>query len=260
MNVSLVQIFGAFLTIGVRLTGIMLFAPFFGSVVIPARVKAVLVMSFTALLYPMMSARMPHLNISQWPAMVFGELLIGVALGVATNVVFDGVQMAGQVLSVQMGYSLVNILDPQTQVESTVMATFHQTVAMLIFLRLDVHFWILRALVKSFDYLPPSTGHFGAAFTSAALESGASVFAIGIQIAAPVLSATLLADIALGLLGKASPQLPLMLLGPAVKSVLGLLVLISALKYWPGMFEHLFLNSMGQADHLLHLAQQPQAQ
>ena len=54
------------------------------------------------------------------------------------------------------------------------------------------------------------------------------MFAIGIQIAAPVLAATLLADIALGLLGKASPQLPLMLLGPAVKSVLGLLVLI-----WP---------------------------
>jgi flagellar biosynthetic protein FliR len=69
-----------------------------------------------------------------------------------------------------------------------------------------------------------------------------------------VLSATLLADIALGLLGKASPQLPLMLLGPAVKSVLGILILISALKYWPGIFEHMFLNSLDQADRLLHLA------
>jgi len=255
MTLSLVQIFGAFFTIGMRLTGIMLFAPFFGSIVIPARVKAVLVLALTALIYPTISARIPTMTISQWPMMAFGELLIGLALGIATNIVFDGVQMAGQVLSVQMGYSLVNILDPQTQVESTVMATFHQTIAMLIFLRLNVHFWILHALVRSFDYLPPSSGHFGAAFTSAALDSGASVFAIGIQIAAPVLSATLLADIALGLLGKASPQLPLMLLGPAVKSILGLLILISALKYWPSMFERLFLNSMGRADHLLHLAQ-----
>jgi flagellar biosynthetic protein FliR len=255
MNISLIQIFGAFLTIGIRITGIMLFAPFFGSVVIPSRVKAVLVVAMTALLYPALSPRIPLLSISQWPMMVFGELLIGVALGVATNIVFDGVQMAGQVLSVQMGYSLVNILDPQTQVESTVMATFHQTIAMLIFLRLNVHFWILRALVHSFDYLPPSSGHFGAAFTSAVVESGAGVFAIGIQIAAPELSATLLADIALGLMGKASPQLPLMLLGPAVKSVLGLLILISALKYWPDLFEHMFLNSIHSADHLLHLAQ-----
>jgi flagellar biosynthetic protein FliR len=217
-------------------------------------VKAALVMALTALLYPMISAKIPQMSISQWPMMVFSELLIGVALGVATNIVFDGVQMAGQVLSVQMGYSLVNILDPQTLVESTVVATFHQTIAMLIFLRLNVHFWILRALARSFDYLPPSSGHFGAAFTTAALQAGVSVFAIGVQIAAPVLSATLFADIALGLLGKASPQLPLMLLGPAVKSVLGLLVLISALKYWPRIFESLFLNSMITADHLLHLA------
>jgi flagellar biosynthetic protein FliR len=254
MKISLVQIFGAFLMIGVRLTGIMLFAPFFGSIVIPVRVKAVLVMALTALLYPMISGRVPQINISQWPMMAFGELLIGVALGIATNIVFDGVQMAGQVLSIQMGYSLVNILDPQTQVESTVMASFHQTVAMLIFLRLNVHIWILRALARSFDYLPPFTGHFGPAFTSASLEAGASVFSIGIQIAAPVLSATLLADIALGLLGKASPTLPLMLMGPAIKSVLGILILLSALKYWPGMFENLFLNSMNKTDYLLHLA------
>ena len=255
MNISLVQIFGALLTISIRLTGVMLFAPFFGSIVIPTRLKAMLVLALTALLYPMISARIPQITISQWPMMAFSELLIGIAVGVVTNIVFDGVQMAGQVLSVQMGYSLVNILDPQTLVESTVVATFHQTIAMLIFLRLNVHFWILRALARSFDYLPPASGHFSAAFASAALQAGASVFTIGIQIAAPVLSATLFADIALGLLGKASPQLPLMLLGPAVKSVLGLLILISALKYWPNLFETLFLRSMVTTDHLLHLAQ-----
>jgi flagellar biosynthesis protein FliR len=254
MNISLVQVFGALLTIGVRLSGIMLFAPFYGSVAIPARVKAVLVMALTALLYPIIAGKMPQLSIAQWPLMVFSELLIGVALGIATNIVFDGVQMAGQVLSIQMGYSLVSILDPQTLAESTVVATFHQTIAMLIFLRLNVQFWILRALARSFDYLPPASGHFGAAFTTAALQAGASVFSIGVQIAAPVLSATLFADVALGLLGKASSQLPLMLLGPAVKSILGLLILISALKYWPNIFETLFVNSMGTADRLLHLA------
>jgi flagellar biosynthetic protein FliR len=136
VNISLVQIFGALLTIGVRLTGIMLFAPFFGSAAIPARVKAMLVITLTALLYPMLYTKIPQLSISQWPMLVFSELLIGTAMGVATNVVFDGVQMAGQVLSVQMGYSLVSILDPQTLAESTVVATFHQTIAMLIFLRL----------------------------------------------------------------------------------------------------------------------------
>ncbi len=254
MNISLVQVLGALLTIGIRLTGIMLFAPFFGSAAIPARIKAVLVLALTAFLYPVVSASIPPMSISQWPFMVWSELLIGVALGVATNIVFDGVQMAGQVLSVQIGYSLINILDPQTQVESTVVATFHQMIALLIFLRLNVHLWILRALARSFDYLPPASGHLGATFTAAVLQAGGSVFAIGIQIAAPVLSATLFADIALGLLGKASPQLPLLLLGPVVKSVLGLLILISTVKYWPDLFQNLFLDSMVRADHFLHLA------
>jgi flagellar biosynthetic protein FliR len=254
MNISLLQIIGELLTIGMRLTGLMLFAPFFGSSAIPARVKAVLVTAMTALIFPLVSPRLPMVSISQWPMMAFGELIIGIALGIATNIVFDGVQMAGQVLSVQMGYSLINILDPQTMVESTVVATFHQMIVLLIFLRLNVHLWIMGALARSFDYLPPATGHFTGAFVTALLNAGASVFTIGVQIAAPVLCATLFADIALGLLGKASPQLPLILLGPAVKSVLGILVLISAIRYWPSLFETLFNRSMVTADHLLHLA------
>jgi flagellar biosynthetic protein FliR len=68
-----------------------------------------------------------------------------------------------------------------------------------------------------------------------------------------VLSATLVADVVLGLLGKASPQLPLMLLGPAVKSLLGLSILIATLKYWPDLFRRLFLDSLANGERLLHL-------
>lgn len=254
MKISLIHVLGAVLTIGVRLSGVMLFAPFFGSSVIAIRIKAMFVLAMTALLYPMVGSQIPAMAISQWPLVIFSELTIGMGVGIVLNLVFDGVQMAGQVLSVQMGYSLANIMDPQSMVDSTVMAMFHQTIAMLIFLRLDVHLWILRALTHSFDYLPVSTGHFSAAFTTYLLRAGAGVFATGIQIAAPVLAATLLADMALGLLGKASPQLPLMILGPAVKSILGLLVLIAALKYWPDMFRNMFISSMDQTERLLHLA------
>jgi flagellar biosynthesis protein FliR len=251
---SLIHILGALLTIGVRLSGLMLFAPFFGSMAIPARVKPLVVLALTALLYPVLSTRIPLHSLSEWPMIAVGELTIGVALGIMTSVVFDGVQMAGQILSVQMGYSLINILDPQTQVESTVVATFHQTIAMLIFLRTGVHLWILHALARSFDYLPPSSGHIRGVFVVALVQAAAGVFSIGIQIAAPVLSATLLADIALGLLGKAAPQLPLMMMGPAVKSVPGLLVLMAALRYWPSLFGRFFLTSIDSADRLLHLA------
>jgi flagellar biosynthetic protein FliR len=191
---------------------------------------------------------------SHWPVLVASETVIGIAMGIATNVVFEAAQMAGQVLSVQMGYSLVNILDPSTQVESTVIAFFHQSMAMLIFLGLDVHHWILRAVANSFDYLPPGSATLNPMLVQTLLRDGAIVLVLGVQIAAPVLSATLLADVVLGLLGKASPQMPLMLLGPAVKSMLGVLVFGVTMRFWPHMFEQYFSESIAYAEHLMHLA------
>jgi flagellar biosynthetic protein FliR len=254
MEISLTGFIESVLVIGLRVSGLMLFAPFFGSAVIPPRVKVILVIAITAALYPVYASRLPVLQISHWPVLVASEVVVGMAMGLATNVVFEAVLVAGQVLSMQMGYSLVNILDPNTQVESTVVALFHQTLAMLIFLALDVHHWILRAVAHSFEYLPPGSVTLSPQFLQAALHEGAVVLALGIQIAAPVLSATLLADLVLGLLGKASPQMPLMLLGPAVKSMLGVLVLGATVKFWPGLFERYFSQSVAYSEHLLHLA------
>ena len=254
IEIPLERIIFAFLTISVRVTGLMLFAPFFGSVAIPPRVKAGFVVVLSILLYPVLSSRLGMPALSNWPMLVMRELLIGTAIGITSNLVFDAVQMAGQVLSTQMGFSLVSIIDPQTQADSTVIAMFHQTIAMLIFLRLDVHLWLLHALGKSFQLLPPGGLSLSGDFTMAAVRAGGAVFALGLQMAAPVFSATLLADIVLGLLGKASPNMPLMLMGPPIKTLLGLAVLFAALKYWPGMLDRFFQSSTELSDRLLLLA------
>ena len=254
MEISLAHIMGSILVLGLRVSGLMLFAPFYGHASIPPRIKIVLVIAITAVLYPVYSSHLPIVTSSDWPVLVASETVIGIAMGVATNIVFEGVQVAGQILSIQMGYSLVNILDPNTQVDSTVVAFFHQSIAMLIFLGLDVHHWILRAVAHSFEYLPPGSATLNPLFVQALLHEGAVALALGIQIAAPVLSATLLTDIVLGLMGKASPQMPLMLLGPAVKSMLGVTVLGITMRFWPHLFEHYFSESVVYSEHLLHLA------
>src|SRR5581483_12213988 len=111
IELPLLKIVIAFLAISVRITGLLLFAPFFGSVSVSPPIKAALVIAFSVLLYPVVSMRLTALELSHWPTVVLGELLIGAAMGIATNLVFDAVQMAGQVLSVQMGFSLVTLLD-----------------------------------------------------------------------------------------------------------------------------------------------------
>jgi flagellar biosynthetic protein FliR len=254
IQIPLLTIISGLLTIGVRLSGLMLFAPFFGSVVIPSRVKAILVLALSVLLFPTCGQRLGVHALSDWPFLVFTEFLIGVGMGIATNLVFEAVQLTGQVLGIQMGYSLINLLDPQTQVDITVVALFYQSIVMLLFLRMDVHYWLLHAIGNSYLYLPAGATHLSSLFTTNVFKTGGEVFSLGIQIAAPVLSATLVADIVLGLLGKASPQMPLMMLGPAVKSLLGLLILIATLKYWPDLFYRLFLDSIQNGERLLHLA------
>jgi flagellar biosynthetic protein FliR len=254
IDIPLLPIITGFLTISVRLSGLMLFAPFFGSTAIPARIKAGLVVAFTLLLFPAVGKGIGTYALADWPILIITEFLIGVGMGIATNIVFEACQLAGQVLGIQMGYSLVNILDPQTQVDSTVIPVFYQTVVMLLFLGMDVHYWLLRGIGNSFLYLPPGTTHLSGLFTMAIISTGGHIFGLGVQIAAPVLVATLVADVMLGLLGKASAQMPLMILGPPIKSLLGIFILIATLKYWPDLFHHLFQNSIADGEHILHVA------
>ena len=253
-ELTLQQAIIAFFAISVRLSGLMLFAPFYSSQSVPPRIKAGLVLAMTVLFFPTLYSSVALLDLRAWPSLMLTEIVIGAALGIATNLVFDAVQMAGQVLSTQMGFSLINLLDPQTQVESTAIALFHQTITMLIFLRLDVHLWLLRAIGRSFYELPPGSAHITGAFTLTAVRAAGEVFTLGVQMAAPVLSATFLTDIVLAFLGKASPQAPIMMLGVPIKTLLGLSVLFVALKYWPPMLERFFALSMQISDTLLREA------
>jgi len=257
MELSIAELLSGPLIVGLRVSGLMLFAPFFGNAAIPPRVKAVIVILITGVLYPAYSAKIGIVTLAQWPGVVGRELMIGMAIGLVTNFIFEAAQTAGALLGVQMGYSLVNILDPQTQVDTPVVSVFHQLAAFLLFLQMDVHHWILRAVANSFDYLTPGSLNLSRGFTAEVLHGLSSVLQTGLEISAPVLAATLVADVMLGFLGKASPQMPLMLLGPAIKSVLGLGLMVAAIRYWPQVFEHYFAGSMAFTERILHLAARP---
>lgn len=252
MNVE--QLVASALIMGARIGGLMSFAPFFGSAAIPVRVKVALTVVTVALLYPVYRPVIPAPTLATWLQMVSGELLLGLMLGFVLQIVFEGAVLAGQVLGFQLGYSLVNLIDPQTEVETPVMSIFHQTVALLIFLQLDVHHWIVRGIAKSFQYVPP--GHVAAKVGGLLemLRASGAIWTVALQIAAPALAATFLTDLALGYAAKASPQLPVLFLGISVKGVVGLAVLWAALSFWPSLMERYFTRALLSMEHLLRLA------
>jgi flagellar biosynthetic protein FliR len=248
------ELLAAAVFIGARVSGVMVFCPFLGSNAIPAPLKAVLTVLVTALLYPLHGPWRLDLGTWQWVGVALSEVVIGLIVGLAANFMLEGAMMAGQVLGVQMGYSLAALFDPQTQADTPVLAQFHQMAALLIFLQLDVHHWLLRAVVSSFAYLPAGASPATFAAAIGLLRAAGGIFLAGVQIAAPALAATLIADAALGFLGKASPQMPVLFIGLAVKNLVGLAVLVAVVAYWPHCFSERFAQSIAFAERLLRLA------
>lgn len=238
---------------GARISGLMVFCPVLGSETVSAPVKAGLTLLLTIMLHPLHGPVSRALTSWQWAQVALGEMAIGLMLGLAANFLFEAVLMAGQILGVQIGYSLANVFDPQTNADTPVLSEFHQLAATLIFLQMNVHHWLLRSLVRSFSYLPPGGVSITLPAVSHLLHAAGGIFLVGVQIAAPSLVATLVTDMALGFLGKASPQLPVMFIGIALKNIVGLSVLIAAMAYWPRMFGEQFEHGIESAERLLHL-------
>jgi len=251
---DLQQIVAAVSFTGVRVGGVMLFAPFTGSESISAPVKAVLTLLVTALVYPVSSVAGIALSPAGWIKIVAGEAVIGLSLGLMLQFSFEAAQFAGQIFGMQTGFSLVTLLDPQSRAESTSLSVFMQLMTLLLFLEMNVHHWILRGVAASFSYVPPGAlGNFRA-LTAGILQSAGGLWIAGLQIAAPVLTATVLADVALGFVGKAAPQIPATIAGLPVKSMLGLAVLAFTSASWPRFFERQFTIAISGAERLLHLA------
>jgi flagellar biosynthetic protein FliR len=254
MNLHLENTVMAVACVGARVSGLLVFSPVLGSNSISPRLKVGLVILLVALLYPVCGPHGLSLNVSELAAVMLTELLAGLLMGIAVQIVFEAAQLAGQIIGMQVGFSLVNILDPNTQVETPVISVFTQMLVTLIFFQMNIHHWLLRGLANSFAYLPVGGFAVTEGLAQKLLHVFGAMWLAGVQIAAPVLIATLLTDLMLGFLGKASPQLPVLFLGLSIKSMVGLSVLAMSLKYWPGIFEQYFSNSIRSAEGLLHLA------
>jgi flagellar biosynthetic protein FliR len=232
----------------------MTFAPFFGGDVIPPSIKAIFTMVLTAILYGAVPAAPISMTAANWIGMVSSEAFIGLTMGLAVQLVFEGVQIAGQLTGIQLGFSLASVIDPMSNIETPVVTTLYQMFALLIFLELNVHHWMLRMVVRSFTYVPVGTGVATLLATRELLRFFGAMWLIGVQIAAPVVLATILIDVTVGFVSKASPQLPAMVIGISVKNLMGYGIMAGAAILWPSLLEKEFTRAMGWTEHLLRLA------
>ncbi len=234
----------------VRVSGMVTFAPFFSSTALPMRAKAVFTLAVAYLLAPVVAA-LPNAHAVLSFTALLGELAVGLVYGLTLALLNEMLLFAGQIAGLQFSFSLVNLLDPATSIQTPLMGELFQLFGTLIVLAAGLDRILLASMVRSFRVAP--LGSYALAPHSALtiVRAAGGIFLAAVELAAPVLAATLLVEIAVSLLGKLSPQLPVMSLTVPLKTLTGFALLAGSLALWPRFVEARFDNLLDLAQRLI---------
>ena len=243
----------AFILVLLRVSAIVMTIPIFGSTSAPARVKAGLSLMIAVLLLPFVELHAPPLEILPLVVRMVGEIMVGIIIGFAGRLVFAGVQLAGQLAGFQMGFAIVNVFDPLTSSQVSILAQFQYLFAVLVFLAVDGHHIFLSAIADSYRIVSPLGFHFSAELAGEISGLARSVFVIAIKAAAPAITALLMVDIGFGLIARTVPQINILIVGFPVKIAVGLIGIGLALPLVARMMGGIFRGFGGSLHDLLRL-------
>lgn len=242
-----------FIFILLRVSSIVATMPILGNRTVPVRVKGGLSLMIVFLLFPFVELHISSSDILPLALRMAGEIMIGVTIGLAGRLVFAGVQLAGQLAGFQMGFAIVNVFDPMTSTQVSIVAQFQYLLAMLVFLAVDGHHLFLYAIAESYRILPALGFHFSGELTQAIVELSTDIFIIAIKTGAPVIAMLLMISIGFGLIARTVPQINILIVGFPVKIAVGLICIGLALPVFARMVGSIFLDLGDKLNLLLHL-------
>lgn len=209
-----------------RLSSAITVAPFFGARGVPAQAKIGLALLLSLVVLPLQRTPVPPppANLLLFATVVGSEVMVGLALGVGVMLVINALEMGAALIGVQIGFSLGSVIDPLTGAQSGAIEQFYRLVATLAFFAVNGHHLVISALVLSFRVVEAGSADLTLIAGERAVPFFASLFVIALRVALPVVVALILADLALGMLGRAVPQLNVLVVGLPVKVGAGLFV------------------------------------
>lgn len=244
------EFFSAVVLVLIRISGLMTFAPFFSSQAISARAKAVFALAVSVLIAPIVAALpMSHAELGILP--VLGELAVGLVFGLSLSLLNELLMFAGQVIGVQFSFSLVNLLDPNSQIQTPLLGQLFSLFGTMVLLAAGLHRTLLASVMRSFAEAPVGSVFLDQRAGIALVGMAGGIFMAALQLAAPVLAATLLVEITIALLARLSPQLPALALTVPAKTMVGYVVLIGSIALWPRFIEMRFAGLLDSAEALV---------
>ena len=241
-----------------RILGLLASAPVFNNSALPVRVRLIAGLAIALAVAPALPP-LPAIPASSWIglAVMAQQMLIGVLLGFTLRISFAAVDLAGELIGLQMGLSFATFFDPDSGGQTPVVSEFLGLLTALVFLALNGHLLTLTVLAESFTLLPVSTTPIHVAAFASLMAWAAILFSTGLLLALPLITALLIANIALGVLARIAQQLNLFSVGFTVTLALGFLVLLLSLPYIGAAMEGLFTRGFEAMGMVMKAAGNP---
>ena len=230
-----------FLLILVRISGFIFSAPFFSLSNIPKRVQVGLSVFIAIVLYESLEKNTVVYNgVIEYAELVILEFMLGLIMGFIMSGCIYILSFSGQIIDMEIGFSMVNVVNPTANMSTTVTGNLYTYFVMLLLLATDLYRYILRAILDAFSYIPVGKVTFHVNLYLVMVTLIKDYFILGFRIVLPIFGATLMVNVVLGVLAKVAPQMNMFVIGMQLKVFVGLILLAIAAKYIPTVADLLY--------------------
>lgn len=222
-----------FVLVMTRLSGMLVSAPFFSTLPMPMQSKSVLVFTIAFMMYPFVASHSGTLttgvlDVPSLIVLMLKEFSIGATIGFCGGLIFSGIQMAGQLLSIQMGLAISDILDPVTQQHVPILGQFYLFIASLTFIFINGHIWLFESIYKSYNVIPIN---YNFIFSGPVVENiiyfVSQIFQIAFSIIMPIYAILIITATVLGFMSKAMPQMNVFMVALPLKIYIGIALMVA---------------------------------
>ncbi len=233
----------AFILVFIRIIAIIALIPVFGDGTVPVMIKAGLALLIALLLFPLVKSGIAPFSDAGLPAFILkiaGELFIGISIGLTARFIFAGIQLAGELLGFQMGFSMASVVDPTSEIQVTIVTEFMYMASLLLFLAVNAHHIFISAIAESYQAINPMSSWQTGNLLSVMLRLSQEVFSIAIKISAPIMAVLLFTSVALGVVARTVPQMNIFIVSFPLQISVGLLFLGMTAPIFAQLVPHFF--------------------
>jgi flagellar biosynthetic protein FliR len=200
--------FDTWMLVFLRVSAFMLMLPIFTMTNFPVTLRVAVAAFMALLLTPVVPVfQMEKLDLISVLCLMAQEVSVGVLLGFVARMIFYAVEIAGSVISTEMGLNLASILNPMTQEASPIAGTILSLLATLVMFTLNLHHWMLLGFARTYSELPIGSVHLDPALLPYIVAQTSEVFLTGLQISAPIIATSFIITLVFAVLSRAVPEM-----------------------------------------------------